>query len=216
MNIVGSRQYADTDWQIVRSVTKVSTLHALYKPSAPPVAFGVEGKLDDEMVGRMISFLGELAPEARIDGSFRPAPNRLGAFDGFSFVSGKDRRFLCGWTGAEAEITHAFPVYRCELDGQDRLPPFARFSRCVNVFDLGRPPEPYFTFRMMGGASRLRVKTWSTERYSTLKSFVGVLSGEEQARLEVVNHRGTLLSFSSASEWSGALEKLHRHLVEDR
>ena len=212
MIIEGSERYRDTGWRIVTSVTPASTLHALYKPSEGTVAFGVEGVLDESFVQDMIAFLEETAKDSPENGVLL-APHPVGAFNGCAFLGEKERKFLRGWAGADGDITHAFPVFSCELDGDGRLPPFDRFSRAVNVFDPKRQPEPYFSFKMVGGVSKLRVDKWSTEKYSTLKSFVRVLGNEEHSRLEVRNRRGELLSFASPNDWSNALEKLHTHLV---
>jgi hypothetical protein len=137
----------------------------------------------------------------------------LGRFDGCAFLSGKDRKFLRGWAGVDEEITHAFPIFACELDKCGQLPPFALFSGKVDVFDVRRQPEPYFEFKMAGGASGLRVEAWCTEKYSTLQSFVGILSREEHSRLDLLNRHGQVLSFSQPRDWKDAHSRIHEHLV---
>jgi hypothetical protein len=137
----------------------------------------------------------------------------LGRFDTCAFLSGKERKFLRGCAGADENITHAFPIFSCELDGYGRLPPFALFSRKVDVFDVRRQPEPYFEFKMAGGASGLRVEAWRAEKYSSLQTFVNILSREAHSRLDLLNRHGQVLTFSQPADWKDANSKIHDHLV---
>jgi hypothetical protein len=137
----------------------------------------------------------------------------LGRFDGCALLSGKDRKFLRGWAGADEKVTHAFPIFSSELDNRSQLLPFAIFNQKVDVFDTRRQAEPFFKFKIMGGASGLRVESWSTEKYATFQGFVGVLSREEHSRLDLLNRHGQVLSFSEPGDWKDAGSKIHDHLV---
>ena len=213
MNIVGSKQYGATDWLVVSQTTPSFTLNALFKPVNRPIAFGVKGALSEHFVQEMVAFLDNYDDVANSKEGITIAPASIGAFDACAFLAGAERKFMRGWAEQEHDITHAFPIFTCELDGHGHLPPFNKFSRSVDVFYPMRPPEPYFTFKMLGGASKLRVDSWSPEKYSTLKVFIDVLSNERNSRLDVLNRHGAALSLSESTGWSDAHEKVHAHLV---
>jgi hypothetical protein len=212
VNIPGSKVYRVPNWHLASEITPASTLHAIYKASGHPLAFGIRAEFDETFAQAMIGFLDSGA-HSSIDDGVVVVSCALGRFDACAFLSGKERKFLRGWAGADEKITHAFPIFSCELDSRGQLPPFSLFSRKVDVFDMRRQPEPYFEFKMAGGVSGLRVEAWSAEKYSSLQIFVNILSREEHSRLDVLNRHGQVLTFSQPTDWKDANSKIHDHLV---
>lgn len=216
MEIADSKQFGTTNWVVLNQKTSSFTLHAICKPGDKSIAFGIKGILDENLAQEMVNFLDKCDPTVISDSALHIIHHRIGAFDACVFLTGEERRFMRGWTEELVDITHAFPIFLCELDDKGALPSFDIFRRWVDVFDLKRQPEPYFTFKMKGGASKLNVENWRTEKYSTLLSFVNVLSSESNSFLEVVNRHGELLSFCESTGRADANKKIHAHLLGNR
>jgi hypothetical protein len=213
MNIFGEKQYLSTNWFWVETEMPSFKLAAFYQPINNPIAFGVKGEINDQFVQQMIAAIEKIdfQPQDKQELTFQPAS--IGAFEACAFLKGAERNFMRGWSETEEEVTHAFPIYLCELNEDGLLPVLSKFLRSVDVCDPLRQPEPYFKFKMLGGASKLRADNWSTERYSTLKTFVNVLSNEKDSKIDLLNRHMHVLSFSDATGWNNALEKIHSHLL---
>jgi hypothetical protein len=213
MNIFGGKQYLSTNWYWVEQAMPSFTMAAFYQPINNPIAFGIKGELNDQFVQQMIAAIEKIDFHAQDKEELTFQPASIGALEACAFLKGAERKFMRGWAETEIDVTHAFPIYLCELNEVGRLPVLSKFLRSVDVFDSLRKPEPYFKFKMFGGASKLRVGDWSTEQYSTLKSFINVLSNEKDSKIELLNRHTHVLTFSDSTGWDNALEKIHLHLL---
>jgi hypothetical protein len=207
--VPGCSSFEDTGWQLCVIETPALTLNTYWRDGEPPLAFAFSGKDTHEPARAMIEFLDLLDPLTLIGGTSVPS-HTVSPFDMCALVCGADRRLLRGVVEDDSMI-QAFPLYACELQPDGSLPPMAIFVRWTNILDQRRVPQPWFHFRMKGGASRLSAAKWCTERVSTIESFVSVLSSEANSWIEIRNRADQVLSLPDASGWTDALEKVRTH-----
>jgi len=67
-------------------------------------------------------------------------------------------------------------------------------------------------FRGPGRVFGLKVTKWCSEKYSTLRGFVAILSAESDAWLEVRNSAGHELKLSAQEGWQDAEDRFAAHL----
>jgi hypothetical protein len=205
-----SSPFEGTGWQLCVIETPAVTLSTYWRDGQPPLAFAFTGKDTRRAACAMIEFLDRLDPLMLRGGTSVPSDAVL-PFDMCAMVCGADRRLLRGVVEDDS-LLQAFPLYACELQPDGSLPPMTTFVRWTNILDQRRAPQPWFHFRMKGGASRLSVAKWSAEQVSTIEGFVSVLSSEANSWIEIRNRGGQVLRLPDASGWTNALEQIRSHI----
>jgi hypothetical protein len=207
--IAGSVEFESTGWKLNRLVTPRMTLNVIWCNAETPLMFGIQGDLDRSWALGFIESLKQIEWKQFV-GKACALPDQA-PFDCCGFIGGRDRRLLRGLVEDDAFV-QAVPMYSCELRADHVLPPLYDFRNWTNIFDLRREPQPWFEYRMKGGASGLSVAVWRPERYAILKVFVRILRVEEAAWLEVKNQQGTVLMLPDANGWDDAELKIDDHL----
>jgi hypothetical protein len=200
-------------WKTATLETRAMTLHAVYRIEGAPMAFGMKGYLNQDFVHSMSQFLNGLDTPISTDEKISVVAAKVGNFDACILLPDTNRIFMRGWAEEVPSMMHVFPVFSCELNENGDLPAYDVFRKTVDVFDINRQPEPYFTFKMMGGKSKLNVPEWGREKYKTFLSFVSVLANEESSTLQVRNRHGKILNFPAVEDWSDATSKIEAHLL---
>lgn len=199
-------------WKTSTLKTQAMTLHAVYRVEGMPISFGIKGNINQEFINSMSDFLNSLDSSIFTNEKICVAVGKVGNFEACILLPDKNRIFMRGWNEEVSGMMHAFPVFDCELNENGDLPDFDVFRRNVDVFDINRKPEPYFTFKMTGGKSKLKVDKWSRDKFITFLGFVSVLANEESSTLQVRNRYGKILNFSALEDWLDVDSKIKAHL----
>ncbi|GAA5505222.1 hypothetical protein [Novipirellula caenicola] len=210
MNLDHTEPFANTEWRVTSIETPAITTHAVFRPSTPPVTFGVNGQMQADLVTQFIHAIehADIPVESCGSTDLKPSVN---GFDKLVAVLGSDRHFLRGWHIDQPDFIHVIPVFTCELD-PDGCFHYDRLRGHVNVFDLHREPEPFFQFQMRGGASQLCVDKWRYARLSELKSFISVLKNESGSQLLLKNRAGEILEFpAEGTGWDDVDSSVSAH-----
>ena len=214
LEIAGFDEHAIAGWMTLELRTSAATLRTFANVAAPPqFLLGVQGDAPQALIERLLACL------ARVDVSRETAstfvvPAAIAPFDTLGFIRGPERRLLRGILEDDA-VLQVVPMYACELTAEGRLPPLANFRRCTDLLALDRPPQPWFHFRMHGRPSGLEVQQWATEAWPTFVDYLGILSQDDQAWLEVRNRKSRILRLSSEDGWEHALERVRAHVGSD-
>ena len=210
LDAAGFLDFGRQGWVCCDLGTQASAFLAVASLKLPRLLLGVEGEADSALIDAILRDLENIAFASKTEAKFAVKAH-IGRFDTLGFVRGTERRLLRGILDDESAL-QVMPMYSCELTPDGRLPPLEDFWRWTNLFSLGREPQPFFHFRMLGHPSRLNVKSWGSERFSTLATFVGVLANDTDAWIEVRNRNGQTLRLPDQGGWSGALEKIRAHV----
>jgi len=210
LEAAGFLDFERRGWVFCDLGTQASAFLALASLKLPRLLLGVEGEPDSALIDAILGCLENIDFDSRIEDKFA-VPAHIGRFDTLGFVRGAERGLLHGLLDDECAL-QVMPMYSCELTLDGKLPPLEDFRRWTNLFSLGREPQPFFHFRMQGSSPRLDVKNWKTERFSTLTTFVGVLTNDPGACIEVRNRNGQTLKLPDQEGWNGALGKIRAHV----
>ena len=211
LEIAGFDPHALPGWMRLELKTPAATLQTFANEDAPPqFLLGVEGAADPALVDRILAALRQLDVRRETASAFA-LPAAIAPFDTLGFVRGPERRLLRGILEDDA-VLQAIPLYACELTAEDRLPPLANFRRWTDLLALDRAPQPWFHFRMHGRPSGLDVPQWTTEAWATFEDYLGILSRDDQAWLEVRNRRGRILRVPDDAGWDGAGGRVATHV----
>jgi len=214
LEIAGFDEHTLAGWMRLELATPAATLLAFANEDAPPqFLLGVQGGSDLLLVDRILAALQTLAVQRETASTFA-LPAAIAPFDTLGFVRGPERRLLRGILEDDG-VLQAIPMYDCELTGEGRLPPLANFRRWTDVLALDRAPQPWFHFRMQGRPSGLDVQQWTTEAWTTFEDYLGILSRDDQAWLEVRNRLGRILRLPDAQGWDRARERVETHVCRD-
>lgn len=120
MNLESTDAVAGTNWRIASIETPKVTTHAIFRPSKPPIAFGVDGVYDHRLATQLIRTI-ELSEIPEDSCSAAPLAKTANGFDTLVAIHGSDRHFICGWWIDEPDFIHLVPVYACELGPDNRF-----------------------------------------------------------------------------------------------
>lgn len=211
MNLESTEPFAGTNWRVATIETPKVSTHAVFRPSKPPVAFGVNGSLDKELAAQLIQAI-ELSEIPKDSFTAAPLATTVNGFDTLVGIHGGDRRFVSGWWIDTPDLIHLVPVFSCEL-GPSNYFDYDRVRRYINVFELDRDPEPFFQLQMQGGASQLSVNDWTFGSYQELMSYVSVLRNENESTLMLKNRVGGVLTFPHVTDgWLDMESMILSHL----
>jgi len=211
LEIAGFDEHTLAGWMRLELRTPAVKLQTFANEDAPPqFLLGVEGAADPALIARILATLQQLDVQRETASSFA-LPAAISPFDALAFVRGPERRLLRGLLEDDA-VLQAIPLYACELTAEDRLPPLTGFRRWTNLLALDRAPQPWFHFRMHGRPSGLDVQQWTTEAWTTFGDYLGILSRDDKAWLEVRNRQGRILRLPEDARWDGAGERVALHV----
>ena len=210
LEIRGSSPYEQTGWQLLVLKTPVQTMNAFLRDGEPPLLFGYKGEIDTTATAHALAAFDAVSDVDRRAEHCTPV-RTFESFDYCGFVSGPNRRFLRGISEDE-DLLQVIPMFACELSEEGRMPPMNGFRRWADILDLRRTPQPWFQFRMKGGRSGLNVEKWATEKMSTFERFVGILSEDAGAWLEVRNRLDSIFALPDNEGWNQAVAKVRTHV----
>ncbi|HEY9028758.1 MAG TPA: hypothetical protein VIP05_31000 [Burkholderiaceae bacterium] len=214
LEIAGFDEHTLAGWMRLELATPAATLITFANEDAPPqFLLGVEGGSDLLFVDRILAALQALDVRRETASAFA-LPAAIAPFDTLGFVRGPERRLLRGILEDDG-VLQAIPMHECELTAEGRLPPLANFRRWTDVLALDRAPQPWFHFRMQGQPSGLDVQQWTTEAWTTFQDYLGILSRDDRAWLEVRNRLGRILRLPDAQGWDRARERVQTHVCRD-
>ena len=211
MNLEHTDEIVDTEWRIASIETPAITTHAIFRPSSPPIAFGVNGDFDKQLATQLIQSIEQSdIPEGSC--AANPLATKFKEFDTLVAIHGVDRRFVKGWWIDEPDLIHLVPVYSSEIGPDDRFH-YDRMRHYMNIFDLNRDPEPFFQFKMQGVASQLSVNAWGYSSYRELISYKTILQNEPGSSLVIKNRNGEILTMpGDANGWTDSDARILSHL----
>jgi hypothetical protein len=212
LEIAGFDEHALPGWMRLELKTPAATLRTFANEAAPPqFLLGVEGDADPVLVDRILAALETMDVRHETASTFA-LPAAIAPFDTLAFVRGPERRLLRGILEDDG-VLQVIPMYACELTAEDHPPPLASFRSWTNPLSLSRPPQPWFHFRMHGRPSGLDAQQWTTVAWPTFEDYLGILSRDDQAWLEVRNRKGRILRVPDDAGWDGADGRVAAHLA---
>jgi hypothetical protein len=211
LEIAGFDEHEIAGWMCLELKTRAETLRSYANANAEPqFVLGIQGDADPALLKTLLRVLDRVDVR-RESASMFAQPAAIAPFDTLGFIRGPERRLLRGILEDEG-VLQVVPMYACELMGDGRMPPMANFRRWTNLLALDRAPQPWFHFRMQGKPSGLDVQQWGTEAWTTFEDFIGILSNDDQAWLEVRNRQGRILRVPDAQDWDGAIARIELHV----
>ena len=144
MNLDHTEPFANTEWRVTSIETPATTTHAVFRPSSPPIVFGVDGALQADLATQLIHAIERchIPTNSCQSSDLRPQVNGL---DKLVAVLGPDRHFLRGWHIDQAGSRSSHPRLRLRVGSRPLLSIrsitrsrefFQSSPRCRTVFSI--------------------------------------------------------------------------------